>query len=684
MVITQAASVTDTAFVVVTAQDGSTTKTYSIAFSVSAFISIDASLRDIKVNGVLIADFDSAKMEYSVELPFGIDTVPLVVGITNNMAATVVMDTAKTLADTTVLTITAQDSVTVLTYRVSFKVADPTYNVTFTVVDEAQAALAGAQVVFMLDTLTTSLAGIAEFTSVSPTTDASYMVTKEGYEDVAGTLSVVAADVAQSITMTLKAYDVKFNVVDASNKAIAVAEVVFQNDTINTDSSGMAIFSAIVPVADAAYSISKEGFFATSGILTVVDTAVVTNVTLLLEAYDVKFMVRGVDSVPIALADVIVNNDTVLTDSAGIATILSVVPGKTAYSISKAGYFTATDSVSVVDSAVDVSVMLEKEAYDVKFAVVDANSNAIADAQVVFMSDTVMTDALGLALFAKIAPVIDTAYSVSKAGYIDATGSIAVVDTAVDVNVALELVTFAVSFTVVDADANPIADATIALQGATATTDASGVAEIAIAPVTDAAYTVSKDGFIEASGTVTVVDAAVAVDVTMEAIPATYTVTFTVIDAESNAIADAEVAFNGTVVTTNANGLAEVAEVALVADAEYKVSKDGFEASSGTVSVIDADVDERVQLIAVGVQRALSFISNVYPNPTNGEFYIQLTEGVEKASIELYDSRGRIVVQEDLYQSISRIDLGTEKDGIFLIKVTMGNAQFFERVILSK
>ncbi|MDA3893393.1 MAG: T9SS type A sorting domain-containing protein [Salinivirgaceae bacterium] len=607
VVVTQAALVTDTAIIVVTAQDGTTAKTYSIAFSVSQFISTDASLRDIKVNKVSLADFDSAKMVYSVELPFGTTAVPSVVGITNNMAATVVMDTAKTLADTAVITVTAQDGISVLTYRVLFKIADPVYNVTFTVSSGAKSLLEGAEVVFMLDTLTTSINGTAVFTQVSVTTDAAYSVTLDGYEDVAGTLSVVDADVAQAISMKLKAYDVKFNVVDAANKAIAVAEVVFQNDTTTTDSTGMALFSSIVPVSDAAYSVSKAGYFAKADTLSVVDSAVVENISLELEAYAVNFSVIGADSIALAMANVIIGNDTVSTDSTGLA-MLTVVPGKMAYAVSKEGYITVSDSVVVTDSAVDVSVMLE-----------------------------------------------------------------------------MPIAEYTITFTVVDGEANAVADAEIAILGETLTTNAEGRATIESAAVSDEAYTITKEGYVEGTGNVTVVDTDVAVNVTLEVLAAaTYTVTFTVIDAESNAIADAEVVFNGASVTTDANGLAEFAEVAPVTDAEYSVSKDGFEVASGNVSVVDDNVNLNVQLMTVGLQNAISLVTNIYPNPTNGELNIQLAKNIEKATFELYDGCGKIVVKTVLNQMETILDLGDNKQGIYFIRVTMDNQQYFGKVLINE
>ena len=77
--VTQATSPTGTATILVTAPDGSTTKTYTLNFSV-ALLS-DNTLKGIKVNGSPIADFLPTQTTYRVELPLGTTTMPTVEAI---------------------------------------------------------------------------------------------------------------------------------------------------------------------------------------------------------------------------------------------------------------------------------------------------------------------------------------------------------------------------------------------------------------------------------------------------------------------------------------------------------------------------------------------------------------------------------------------------------------------------
>lgn len=77
--VTQATSPTGSATIHVTAPDGTTTKTYTLNFSV-ALLS-DNTLAGIKVNGTPIADFVSSQTTYRVELPLGTTTMPTVEAI---------------------------------------------------------------------------------------------------------------------------------------------------------------------------------------------------------------------------------------------------------------------------------------------------------------------------------------------------------------------------------------------------------------------------------------------------------------------------------------------------------------------------------------------------------------------------------------------------------------------------
>jgi len=99
-------------------------------------------------------------------------------------------------------------------------------------------------------------------------------------------------------------------------------------------------------------------------------------------------------------------------------------------------------------------------------------------------------------------------------------------------------------------------------------------------------YKVEKDGYETVEDTVEVVDEDVTVEVTLEEIPPTYTVTFEVTPE------DATVTFDGDVLEDH------VAEDVAPGTYDYKVEKDGYLTEEDTVEVVDEDVTVEVDLVA--------------------------------------------------------------------------------------
>lgn len=56
---------------------------------------------------------------------------------------------------------------------------------------------------------------------------------------------------------------------------------------------------------------------------------------------------------------------------------------------------------------------------------------------------------------------------------------------------------------------------------------------------------------------------------------------------------------------------------------------------------------------------------NVYPNPTTGLFYIEMSES---ASVEVLDLQGRVVFRQFLDQGVNTLDLGPLSEGMYFLK----------------
>jgi len=128
-VVNAAASLPGTTSVVVTAEDGTTTSTYTVAFTLAA--NDDASLSDLQVDGTTVTAFDPGTLTYSVELPQGTTDVPVVTATTTDANASAVVNAAAALPGTTNVVVTAEDGTTTQTYSVEFTLATSVVNSSF-------------------------------------------------------------------------------------------------------------------------------------------------------------------------------------------------------------------------------------------------------------------------------------------------------------------------------------------------------------------------------------------------------------------------------------------------------------------------------------------------------------------------------------------------------------------------
>ncbi len=116
--ITQATAIPGTATIVVTAQDGETTSTYSVLFKYD--VSEDATLSDLTVDGAIVTGFNASTTTYIVSLPSSTTTVPSVSATASDSGADIVITDATSIPGTTSIVVTAADEVTKKNYTISF------------------------------------------------------------------------------------------------------------------------------------------------------------------------------------------------------------------------------------------------------------------------------------------------------------------------------------------------------------------------------------------------------------------------------------------------------------------------------------------------------------------------------------------------------------------------------------
>ncbi|MBI9067297.1 MAG: lamin tail domain-containing protein [Salinivirgaceae bacterium] len=164
----------------------------------------------------------------------------------------------------------------------------------------------------------------------------------------------------------------------------------------------------------------------------------------------------------------------------------------------------------------------------------------------------------------------------------------------------------------------------------------------------------------------------------------TYTVTFTVTNEDAELVLGAVVAFNGTELTTDANGIAEFTEVNPVTDAPFTVTgaSELYVVYNGTVSVTNADVNVPVTLISVGIEDNAGLISSMYPNPTNGIVNVVLNENVSNAMLTITSITGQVIETRKISEMEETIDLSNQEAGVYFIRIVSNNQSYLGKVIL--
>lgn len=263
-------------------------------------------------------------------------------------------------------------------------------------------------------------------------------------------------------------------------------------------------------------------------------------------------------------------------------------------------------------------------------------------------------------------------YSVARDGYFTFTGSFVVVDDNLTIDIALTPVHYDVTFVVVDQDSNPIDDAVIQFNGVTGDP---GEYVFTVYEPGDYSYLISKDGYYTLNGIATVVDQDITVDITLVLI--TYTVTFNVVDADSNPITDAVVTFDGTAAPAGSYVFANL----LPGTYSYSVGKDGYAAVTGDVPVIDADVTVPITLNLVGVNTNTFANFSAYPNPFSNS--ISISNPAVVSRVVVANIIGQNVLDITTNGAVS-IETASLPAGVYLVTFEAANGERLVRKMVKK
>ena len=293
-------------------------------------------------------------------------------------------------------------------------------------------------------------------------------------------------------------------------------------------------------------------------------------------------------------ATVKMNGKEVLTDSEGNASFRWLEKQVHSYTVTKAGYKNGSGSVDLTAGDRTVAVELERDLANATFTV-QAGGVAVEGAEVSVGGKTGQTNTAGQVTIAGLEKQAH-GYTVTKAGYKNASGSVDLTTGDQTVTVELEKNLASATFTV-RIGGVVVEGALVAVGGGSALTNAAGQVTFSGLERHAYSYTVTFDGYKSASGNVdlTAGDQMVTVELERDLARAAFMVL-----AGGKALAGAVVTVDGTSIPTNMDGEA-IFEGLEKQEYDYTVSKAGYKGKSGKVNLTAGD-----QAVLVELERDLA------------------------------------------------------------------------------
>ncbi|KAF5084684.1 Lamin Tail Domain protein [anaerobic digester metagenome] len=368
------------ATVLVTAQDGVTTKTYTINFTEAA-AKTDATLSALTVNGIDVLAYDGLVVDPSTEpgatMWFNNFTDAMgIVATQNDADATVsikkndveVVDPAnETLADNDVIliTVTAQDVAVVKYYKITLQ-QKPI--ITATAGANGTIAPPGAVVVDYDGTQAFTATAASGYHIAALNVNGTPVAEAANQTEYTYTFNNVVADATIDATFEITKYTVTFTVKEGTTP-LEGATVALSGGYSNqvTNASGVATFADVVPNL-LAYTVTLDGYNNVEGNVTVdgnknVDIAMVSSAV---PTYSVIFTVKEGEVAVEAATVTLTGYGEQQTNASGVATFTGVpASADVAYTVNKTGFVEATGAVTVVDADVNQAVALTRVNYTI-------------------------------------------------------------------------------------------------------------------------------------------------------------------------------------------------------------------------------------------------------------------------------------------------------------------------------
>lgn len=631
--ISAATSLPGTTSVKVTAQDGVTQQTYSVQFTVTPYHT-DATLSSLSYNGTTVEGFAADQYEYSVVLPYGTTTLPVITAVAADAKAQVVLTQVLQLPGDASVKVTAEDMVTTLTYTIHFSVALNTDATLSDILVDGQS-------------LTGFAPGTLEY--VLPVSNESVPVVSAVANDAKASVDIVQATAVPGFA--------SIQVTAEDNTTVLTYKVTFVDASLGHDASLSSIIVDEVPLATFAADVFVYELELPYGTTTIPEVDATTTDA------NASLQITQATELPGEATLVVTAEDSETKLTYTLMFTLAPNNDATLHGITVNG-----EAISSFDvNTFDYQVILPYGTTDLP--VVAASPNDAAASLAITQAASLPGAASILVTAEDGETQLTYTVSFTLAPNSDASLSTITMDgvqledfEATTFEYKVELPEGTTTIPVIAALANDAAATVEVVQ-------ASALPGIAVITVT------AEDGVTQAT---------YSVDFTLP-VKETYAVTFNVLDEDGNAVEGATVEFNSESQLTNSEGKAVFTDIMPVSEAIFTISKpEAFEVYQGTLSVVDADLTVDVVLLAVGINTERALVSSIYPNPSQGEFTILLHQVTLGTTLTITDIRGSVIMHAELHQLETCIDLSLAKAGVYILRIQSPEHLFTEQILLAK
>lgn len=240
---------------------------------------------------------------------------------------------------------------------------------------ETNQTISNAAVTIGTQTKTTNSEGVSEFTLQDG--DYDYTVTKYGFDDASGSLTINGSDVEIDVNIdpVLMQYTATFNVKDdILSLPIENAEISINNTTVYSNANGIGIAS--LTNGSYEYIITKNGFEDYTASLSISNSNTTRNITMTAYLYEVSFSAYNGDT-PLSGVNIEIAETTITTDANGNATI-DLPSGTHAFTASLTGFGDYTGEC-VVDGATETISISMVGANDIYVTAANIYPNPASD-----------------------------------------------------------------------------------------------------------------------------------------------------------------------------------------------------------------------------------------------------------------------------------------------------------------